>query len=46
MGVVLRAGREDDQEKMKRRLYKLQYGIFNAFLDIFVTEGGKAINPG
>ncbi len=45
MGVVLRAGREDDQEKMKRRLYKLQYGIFNAFLDIFVTEDGKALNP-
>ena len=27
-----------------RRLYKLQYGITNAFLDIFVTEGGKAKN--
>jgi glutamate dehydrogenase len=45
MGVVLRAGREDDHEKMTRRLYKLQYGIFNAFLDIFVTEDGKALNP-
>jgi glutamate dehydrogenase len=24
------------------RLYKLQYGIANAFLDIFITENGKA----
>ncbi len=28
-----------------RRLFKLQYGITNAFLDIFVTEGGRAKNP-
>ncbi|GFE56393.1 NAD-glutamate dehydrogenase domain-containing protein [Geobacter sp. AOG1] len=27
------------------RLYKLQYGITNAFLDIFVTENGVARNP-
>ncbi len=27
-----------------RRLYKLQYGITNAFLDIFVTEEGKVKN--
>jgi len=27
-----------------RRLYKLQYGITNAFLDIFVTEAGKVKN--
>jgi glutamate dehydrogenase len=27
------------------RLYKLQYGIANAFLDIFVTENGRARNP-
>ena len=26
------------------RLYKLQYGIANAFLDIFVTEAGQAKN--
>lgn len=45
MGVVLRAGREDDHEKMTRRLYKLQYGLINAFLDIFVTRDGKALNP-
>ncbi|MDT8443265.1 MAG: NAD-glutamate dehydrogenase [Desulfuromonadales bacterium] len=45
MGVVLRAGREDDHEKMTRRLYKLQYGFINAFLDIFVTRDGKAVSP-
>ena len=27
------------------RLYKLQYGIANAFLDIFITENGKAKDP-
>ena len=26
-------------------LYKLQYGIINAFLDIFVTDHGRARNP-
>lgn len=26
-------------------LYKLQYGIINAFLDILVTDHGRAINP-
>ena len=31
-------------ETETRRLYKLQYGITNAFLDIFVTEGGKVKN--
>jgi glutamate dehydrogenase len=41
----LRAGREDDHEKMTRRLYKLQYGIINAFLDIFITCDGKAVSP-
>ncbi len=32
--------RERDQESW--RLYKLQYGVINAFLDIFVTENGVA----
>ena len=27
------------------RLYKLQYGITNAFLDIFVTKAGTALHP-
>ncbi len=35
--------RERDQETW--RLYKLQYGVINAFLDIFVTENGVAKNP-
>ncbi len=32
------AGSEDENF----RLYKLQYGIANAFLDIFITENGRA----
>jgi len=35
--------RERDQETW--RLYKLQYGVCNAFLDIYVTENGVAKNP-
>ncbi|HEY6006906.1 MAG TPA: NAD-glutamate dehydrogenase domain-containing protein, partial [Geobacteraceae bacterium] len=48
MVVVLDASdlkdREADQETW--RLYKLQYGFINAFLDIFVTAGGTAKDPG
>ncbi|GFE62612.1 NAD-glutamate dehydrogenase domain-containing protein [Geobacter sp. AOG2] len=32
-------------EAENSRLYKLQYGIANAFLDIFVTEQGRARDP-
>jgi glutamate dehydrogenase len=39
----LRRERERDQETW--RLFKLQYGIANAFLDIFVTRDGKASHP-
>jgi len=35
--------KERDQETW--RLYKLQYGVTNAFLDIFITENGNAKNP-
>jgi len=35
--------KERDQETW--RLYKLQYGVTNAFLDIFITENGTATNP-
>ncbi len=45
MGVVLRAGCDEDQEQITRRLYKLQYGLTHAFLDIFVTRDGKAQDP-
>jgi glutamate dehydrogenase len=33
---------ENDSEAENYRLYKLQYGIANAFLDIFITENGIA----
>lgn len=45
MAVVLDATEADSQEAVTQRIYKLQYGFINAFLDIFVTEGGKAKNP-
>jgi len=45
MVAVLDTGGEENAELIKQRLYKLQYGFINAFLDIFVTENGKAKNP-
>jgi glutamate dehydrogenase len=36
-------GQSRDQETW--RLYKLQYGVANAFLDIYTTENGVAKNP-
>ena len=33
------------RSRMNQRLYKLQYGVINAFLDIFVTENGMAKDP-
>lgn len=44
MVAVLDAGGNLDKELLLPRLYKLQYGFINAFLDIFVTEKGKAAN--
>ena len=32
---------QGNQEQENSRLYKLQYGITNAFLDIFITDRGK-----
>ncbi len=43
--VVLDAEDFDSPESVTQRLYKAQYGINNAFLDIFVTENGHAKNP-
>jgi glutamate dehydrogenase len=43
--VVLNAENLHDPSEVTQRLYKLQYGFINAFLDIFVTEGGKVKNP-
>jgi len=42
MVTVLNAGGDLDDEMLLPRLYKLQYGFINAFLDIFVTENGRA----
>ncbi len=45
MGVVLDVSDIDDRDLVTQRLYKLQYGFLNAFLDIFVTENGRAKDP-
>jgi glutamate dehydrogenase len=37
--------RSTEREVEIWRLYKIQYGITNAFLDIFVTENGVVKNP-
>ncbi|MBN2124664.1 MAG: NAD-glutamate dehydrogenase [Deltaproteobacteria bacterium] len=43
--VVLDAVDLDSPGLITQRLYKAQYGIFHAFLDIFVTENGRAKDP-
>ncbi len=45
MVVALDAADLADQETVTRRLYKLQYGFIQAFLDIYVTSGGTARDP-
>ncbi len=45
MVVLLDAAGLKDQELITQRLYKLQFGFTNAFLDIFVTENGTARDP-
>lgn len=45
MVVALDAADLNDPETATRRLYKLQYGFIQAFLDIFITENGKARDP-
>lgn len=42
--VVLNVEGFDSPEEVTQRLYKLQYGFTNAFLDIFVTDNGKVKN--
>ncbi|HBA86985.1 MAG TPA: amino acid dehydrogenase [Geobacter sp.] len=37
--------REGERELENWRLYKLQHGVTNSFLDIFVTESGVAKSP-
>ncbi len=43
--VVMRTPDLKSKERMTQRLYKVQYGFANAFLDIFVTKDGKAKDP-
>ena len=45
--VILNASdlREGERDMENLRLYKLQFGITNAFLDIFVTDRGVARDP-
>lgn len=45
MVAILDAGSKADPEQVKQRLYKLQYGFINAFLDLYVTENGVAKHP-
>ncbi len=45
MAAVLNAQECRSQEEINNRLFKLQYGFANAFLDIFVTDNGKAKHP-
>ena len=42
--VAMDATGLDDQSAINERMYKLQYGFIQAFLDIFVTENGKCKN--
>ena len=43
--AVLDASGLQGREAVTQRLYKLQYGFANAFLDIFVTRNGRAAHP-
>ncbi|MHB8764611.1 MAG: NAD-glutamate dehydrogenase domain-containing protein, partial [Deferrisomatales bacterium] len=43
--VALDTGGLPSAEAVRQRLYKLQYGFTNAFLDLFVTRNGRATDP-
>jgi len=45
MVVVLDAANLEERDLTTQRLYKLQFGLINAFLDIFVTDNGRAADP-
>ena len=45
MVVVVNAPDLQTKDRMTQRLHKVQYFFINAFLDIFVTENGKAKDP-
>jgi glutamate dehydrogenase len=43
--VVLRAPDLADRERTRQLLHKVQYAFASAFLDLFVTKGGRAKDP-
>ncbi len=45
LAAVMRAFDVDDRKRELNRLYNLQRGIINAFLDIYVTRDGKPVDP-
>jgi len=45
IAVVMKAFDVKGQDRVTNRLYNLQRGIINAFLDIFVTRDGKPVDP-
>jgi glutamate dehydrogenase len=45
LAVVMRAYDLKEYDRVVNRLYNLQRGIINAFLDIFVTHNGKPLDP-
>ncbi len=45
MVAIVRARSQDTGELTEQRLQKVQHAFINAFLDIFVTSGGKAKDP-
>ncbi|MFW6115082.1 MAG: NAD-glutamate dehydrogenase domain-containing protein [Thermodesulfobacteriota bacterium] len=45
MAVVMKAFDVTGQDRVINRLYNLQRGVINAFLDIFVTADGKPVDP-
>jgi len=43
--VVVNAPGAETKEQMTQTLHRVQYSFTNAFLDIFITEGGRAKDP-
>ncbi len=45
LAVILDARGLETRQAVMQQMHKLQYAITNAFLDIFITEDGKAKDP-
>ena len=45
MAVVVNVEGLTSENLINQRMYKLQYGFINAFLDLFITEDGSAKDP-